>query len=223
MPCVQNSLHAKHSKKSSEQGARASSMSLGCTFRNCIGKNSIWRNCTQRNRNPQGLQCIQLLFPFPLAPARPLHPLPLHHLLGGQCQTGRRLQGWRWWPLAAGGRRGRVCVLAAALARGRGLGPLRKGEGGCRGCAWGKNAKEKQIYVTLCCTQSGVKGCAGSTRCPRAHRTAMHTPCCAAGCLILLQQAGIRGAGVPRAGDRQQGGGVTRHQAGQGVQCGGMR
>ena len=37
-----------------------------------------------------------------------------------------------------------------------------------------------------------------------------------AGCILLLQQAGVRGAGVPGTGDRQQGGGLTRHQAGQG-------
>lgn len=37
-----------------------------------------------------------------------------------------------------------------------------------------------------------------------------------AGCILLLQQAGLRGAGVPGTGDRQQGGGLTCHQAGQG-------
>lgn len=32
------------------------------------------------------------VFPFPLAPARPLHPFPLHYLLGRQCQAGERLR-----------------------------------------------------------------------------------------------------------------------------------
>lgn len=36
------------------------------------------------------------------------------------------------------------------------------------------------------------------------------------GCILLLQQAGVRGAGIPGAGDRQQGGGVTCGQTGQG-------
>lgn len=39
---------------------------------------------------------------------------------------------------------------------------------------------------------------------------------CPTGCILLLQQAGLRGAGVPGAGDRQQGGRLTRRQAGQG-------
>lgn len=144
VPCVQNSLHGKHYKKSSGQGARDSSMSLGCTCRNCIGKNSIWRNCTQRNRNPQELQHIQLLFPFPLAPARPLHPLPFHHLLGGQCQAGRRPQGWRRWSLAAGGWQGCVCVLTAALAWGPGLEPLRKAGVDVRGVHGAKMQRESK-------------------------------------------------------------------------------
>jgi len=57
-------------------------------------------------------------------------------------------------------------------------------------------------------------GAAGTTASPRV---GSRLP---AGCILLLQQAGVRGAGVPGAGDRQQGGGLARHQAGQGKGAG---
>lgn len=48
------------------------------------------------------------VFPFPLAPARPLHPFPLHHVLGRQCQAGERRRPAARAPTVPGqgGRRG---------------------------------------------------------------------------------------------------------------------
>lgn len=131
------------------------------------------------------------LLPFPLAPARPLHPLPLHHLLGGECQAGRRLrpaacvgrgggggrdgdnaaaaaigcQGGGWWPLALS--------LCQALARGHGLGALAQGEGWWLGVCAGQapNVQMKSEIVAALprappppCPAPAPEGSPGSAR-----------------------------------------------------------
>lgn len=73
--------------------------SFRCICRRCICRRCIFSVTAAASPcSGAGQHCrkgssssFQPRFPFLSAPERPLHPFPLHHLLGRQCQAGERL------------------------------------------------------------------------------------------------------------------------------------
>lgn len=88
-----------------------------------------------------------------------------------------------------------------------------------RGARFGSQGQSRVVTDSApCCWKQQTPHVHTHTR---VHTWPLHAPwftrASMAGCLVLLQQDGLRGAGVPGAGDGQPGGGVARHQAGQGT------